>query len=160
MHLAAPLQNIHALLLGNNRITVKIGRPLLKFGEILHRFQGPLGPEEPLDVHPPQGRGVDAVPEFLGPDVPHQMGGRVGVAIDVAVKTGHALAGKFRAPVFRLVELLLHERGDQKTQSLQLLGIQNAVEDFIEVHPGNQLPLGNVSQIRPGGQEDGRRELR
>jgi hypothetical protein len=40
-----------------------------------------------------------------------------------------------------------------------LLRIENAVEQLVVVHDGHDLPLGHVAQIRPRGQEDGRREL-
>ena len=46
-----------------------------------------------MNVHAPEGWGVNTVAKFLGPDVPHQMGGGIGVAVDVAVKTGYPRLG-------------------------------------------------------------------
>jgi hypothetical protein len=36
--LAAALQDVHPLLGGDDRVAIEVGAPLLKFGEILHRF--------------------------------------------------------------------------------------------------------------------------
>ena len=67
--------------------------------------------------------------------------------------------GPFGAAVFGLVELLLGERRDQQPQALELLGVQNAVEELVEVVDGHQLALGDIAQVGPRGQKDGRREL-
>ena len=65
-----------------------------------------------------------------------------------------------RTAVFRLVELLLRKWRDKQPQAFELFRIENPVEDFIVVHQGHQLASGDIAQIRPCGQKDGRRELR
>ena len=57
------------------------------------------------------------------------------------------------------VELLLRELRHQQTQALQVLGVQDAGEDLLEVVDGHDLALRDVAQVGPRGQEDGRREL-
>ena len=98
--------------------------------------------------------------ELLRPDIPHQVGGGVAVAVGVAVEAGHAQAGPLGTPVFRLVELLLHEGSQQQSQALDLLGIQDAIKQGVIVVQGNQLSLGDVPQIGSGGKEDGRGKFR
>ena len=73
MDLAASLQDVHALLGGDHRIAVEVGRPLLELGEILDAPQRPLRAEQPLDVHAAQRRRVEPVPEFLGANVADQV---------------------------------------------------------------------------------------
>ena len=97
--------------------------------------------------------------KLLGPDVPDQMGGGIRVAIDVTFKTHHTATRTLRAAVFGLVELLLRERGHQQPQALQLLGVEDAVEQLVEVGDGHQLALRHIAQVGPGGQKHGRREL-
>ncbi|MFC6979570.1 hypothetical protein [Microbulbifer taiwanensis] len=93
MHLAAPLQDIDPLLGGNDRVAVKIGGALLKLGEILDAFQGALGTEQALDIDAAQGRRIDAVAVLLRAYIADQVGGGVGVAIDVAVQAGDSWLG-------------------------------------------------------------------
>ena len=73
MDLAAPLPDVYALLGGNHGIAVEVGRPLLELGEILDALQRPLGAEQSLDVQPSQRRRVEAMPEFLGANITHQV---------------------------------------------------------------------------------------
>ena len=70
MHLAAALQDVNALLGGDHRIAVEIGRPLLELREVLHAPQRPLRAEKPLDVHAAQRRRVEPVAELLRPESP------------------------------------------------------------------------------------------
>ena len=57
------------------------------------------------------------------------------------------------------VELLLRELRDQQPQAFQVLGVEDALEDLLEVLDGHHLALRHVAQVGPRGQEDGRREL-
>ena len=107
--LAAPLQDIHALLRGDHVIAVKVSRPLLKLGEILDALQRPLGAEQPLDVHAAQRRRIKAVPEFLGANVADQMRGPIAGPIHVAIETGDSRARLQRPPIIGGIELLLRE---------------------------------------------------
>ncbi len=149
VYLMTAIQNIGALLQRDDRIAVEIGGPLFEFGEILNGLQCPLGAEQPLNVDAAQRGSLDAMPELLRPDVAHQVGSPVGVAVGMAVKARHA-AGRFRAaPVFGLVELLLRERSHQQPEPFDLFRVQNAVEDLVEILDGDELPLRDVAQIRP-----------
>src|ERR1017187_7741359 len=100
------------------------------------------------------------MPEFLRTGVPRQVGGPIGMTVRVAVEAGHSAARALRAPVFRGVELLLRERGHQQAQSLQLLGIQKAVEYLVVVVQRDQFALRNVTQIHARSEIDRRRKLR
>ena len=57
------------------------------------------------------------------------------------------------------VELLLRERRDQQPQPFELLGIEDVLEQLVEVVERHQLALGHVAQVGPRGQVDRRREL-
>ena len=133
--LAAALQDVDALLGGDHRVAVEVGRPLLELGEVLDALQRPLRAEQPLDVHAAQRRRVEPVAELLRADVADQVRGAVGVAVDVAVETGHARARLQRAAVVGGVELLLRERRQQQPQPFQLLRVQDAVEQLEVVVP-------------------------
>ena len=128
MNLAAAFQNIHALLRGDHRVAVEIRRPLLEFGEVLDGLQGPLRAEQALNIDSSQRGGIEAVAKRLGANIADQVRRPIGVAVDVAVETGHSHARLQRPPIIRGVELLLGEGSHQQPQSLQLLGVQNPVE--------------------------------
>jgi hypothetical protein len=100
------------------------------------------------------------VPELLGTNVPHEVGGRVRVAVGVAVEASHPAARPLGAPVLGLVELLLGEGRQQQAKPLDLLRVQDPVEELVEVVEGDLLALGDVPQVRTRGEEDGGRELR
>src|SRR4029434_1989569 len=99
------------------------------------------------------------VSEVLRPESAVQMAGGIRVAIRVTFKTDHPPTRPFRPAVFRLVELLLRERRHQESQSLQLLGIEDAVEQLEEILNGHQLALRDIAQVRPGGEKHRRRKL-
>ena len=126
--LAAALQDVDAFLRGRDRIAVEIGGPLLELGEVLDRFQGPLRAEQALDVHAAQRGHIDPVPILLRPDVADEVGGAVGMAVDVAIEAGHAPAGLHGAAIVRGIELLLRQRRQQQPQAFQLLGIEDPLE--------------------------------
>src|SRR5262249_6589696 len=96
----------------------------------------------------------------LWPDVADQVGRAGRVAVDVAIEAGHALAWFLALAVEGSIELLLGKLGDQQADAFQVLGVEDAAEDLLEVVDGDHLALGNVTQVGPGGQKDGRRELR
>ena len=118
MDLAAAIQDVDALLGGDHRVAVEVGRPLLELGEVLDAFQRPLRAEQPLDVHSPQRGRVEAVAELLRADVADQVRGAVGAAVDVAVEAGDAHAGLQRPAVVGGVELLLRERASAAAAAL------------------------------------------
>ena len=56
MYLAAAVENVHALLLRDHRVAVKIRGALLELGEVLDRFQSSLRAEDPLNINSPLGK--------------------------------------------------------------------------------------------------------
>src|SRR6185369_1375360 len=115
--------------------------------------------EQPLDVHAAQGWRVDTVPEFLRPYVSHQVSGAVRVAVGVAIEAGYPAADMLAPAILRLVELLLRKRREQQAESFDLLGVEQTVKELIEVFDGDQLPLGDVTQVGTRGQKNGRWEF-
>jgi hypothetical protein len=95
--------------------------------------------EQALDVHTAQRRNVQAMPELLGADVPDEMRCGVRVPVGVAIEAGDASAGKLRAAVLGLVELLLGKRCDEQAEPFQLLRIEDAVEELVVVHDRDEL---------------------
>ena len=83
----------------------------------------------------------------------------VGMAIRVAIEAGHASARLLRAAILGLVELLLRKRRHQKTQALELLRIDDAVEQLIIILDGDELPLRNVTEVQTLIEIYRRREL-
>src|SRR5207302_519399 len=94
-----------------------------------------------------QAWGLYAMPEFLRADVADEVGCRIGVAVGMTVKARHSSAGSFGTAVFRLVELLLRKWRHQQSKALDLLGIKNATESLIVIVDGDELSLGDISQI-------------
>src|SRR6202041_3826531 len=94
--LAAALERIHALLRRDHDVAVEIGGALLDLGEILDRLEGPLRPEQPLDVHPAERHGLKSVAVPLRADTGIKVRCTVLMAIRVTVETGRALAGHCR----------------------------------------------------------------
>src|SRR5436190_13750664 len=91
MDLAAALKRIDALGRRSDVVAVEIGRPLFELRKVLDAPQRPLRAEQPLDVYAAEGRRINASAVRLRPDVAHQVRRCRSVAVDVAIKTGHAL---------------------------------------------------------------------
>src|ERR1019366_5815391 len=98
--------------------------------------------------------------ELLWPDVSHQMGGLVRVAVNMTIEARHARTRALGAAVFGRIELLLRKSRKQEPQPLQLFGIENPVEEFIVVGQVHELSLGDITQVRPCCEIDGWWELR
>ncbi len=124
-------------------------------------FQGALRAEKPLDIDAPQAGGLDAAAVALRPDVAHQVKCGRGVTVDMAVKTSHALhsGGLLRLAVGSRIELLLRKLRHQQSHALQILGIEDAAQDLLEVVHGNELALRDVAQVGSSRQKHRRREL-
>src|SRR5207253_7102548 len=141
-------------------VAVEIGGALLELGEVLDGLQPPLRAEEPLDVHPPQGRRLDPVAELLWTDVSHQVRRAVRAPVLVAVEAGDAEARTLAAPIGGEVELLLGERRHEQPQSFQLLGIEDPVEELVVVVGRDEATARDVTEIGARRQVDRRGELR
>ena len=128
MNLTAAFEYIYAFLGRNDVVAVEIGGPLLKLGKVLDCLERPLRAEETLDIHAPQRRRIEAMPEVLGPNIAHEMCCTIGMTVGVAVEAGNAAARTSRPAVFGLVELLLRKRSNQQPKALELLGIQYTFE--------------------------------
>src|SRR5687767_13178697 len=98
--------------------------------------------------------------ELLRSDVPNQVSGRVRMAVRVTVETHDAAAGPLRTAILRLIELLLRKWRDEQAQSLELLRIQQAIEELIEIVDRDQLPLRYVAKIGSRREKNRRRKLR
>src|SRR5258708_14035458 len=127
----AAFENVDALLRRDHVVTVKISAPLLKFGEILDGFERALRAKQPLNEHASQSGGGDAMAGFRRTSIGCKMRRSVGMTIRVAIEAVHALARLRRAAILGLVELLLRKRRHQKTQALELLRINDAVEQLV-----------------------------
>src|SRR5690606_16035835 len=159
MHLAAALQEVHALFLRDHDVAVEVRRALLELGEILDRTQCTLRSKQPLLRNAAQRRRVDASAHFLRSDVSDEVRGCVSVAVRVTVEAGHAEMGPLTAPVVRHVELLLRERRHEQAQALELLRVEDAVEELKEVLRRDELPLRDVAELGPRREVDRGREL-
>ena len=100
------------------------------------------------------------MPVLVRADVAGGVGGRTRMAVGVAVETGYAQVGLHAAAIFGGVELRLGKRRHEQPQAFELLGIQDVLEQLIEVVQRHQLAARHIAQVQPRGQVDRRRELR
>jgi hypothetical protein len=141
-------------------IAIEIGRALFELGEVLDRAQRSLRPVYLLVEHSPQRGAVQPETRGLWPHVGSQMERGIRMKILVAVEAGHAVALLEHLAIFGLVELLLRKRSEQQAKPLHLHRRHVTDHDGVEVAYREQLALGDVTEIRPRLQENGRRELR
>src|SRR5256885_16258149 len=97
--------------------------------------------------------------EFLRANVTYQVECAVRAAVRVTVEACNTAAGLVGTAIGGLIELLLRERSEQEAESFDLLGIENAVEQVVEVCNGDELSFGDIAQVRPRGQINGWRKL-
>ena len=90
---------------------------------------------------------------------PDEVGSGVAVSVGVTIEASHAEARSIRAAIVDQVELLLGKWGQQQAQPVELLRVQDALEELVEVIRRDQLALRHVAEIRSRGQEDWRRKL-
>src|ERR1039458_1173191 len=114
MHLASTLKRIYTLLRRDHLVAVKVGGSLFELRKVLNRLQGPLRTEEALNVYAAQGRRLDAMSKLLWPYISDQMEGAIGAPIGMAVQARNPAARLLRAPVDRLIELLLRQRRSEE----------------------------------------------
>jgi hypothetical protein len=62
--------------------------------------------------------------------------------------------------VLGLIEFLLRERGEKKSQAFHLERRDNPLHDFIEIANGKQLTPRHISEFGTRGEENRRRKLR
>src|ERR1700720_2588381 len=99
------------------------------------------------------------MPKFLRPDVTDQVECAIGAAVRVTIQASHTTAWLVGTAIVGLIELLLRERCKQQPQSLDLLGIEDAVEQVEKVCNREQLSLGDIAQVWPRGQVNCRRKF-
>src|SRR5712672_4813101 len=97
--------------------------------------------------------------EFLRADVTHQVECAIRASIRVTVETRDTAAGLVGTAIGGLIELLLRERSEQQAQSFDLLGVENTVEQVVEVCDGDELSFGDIAEIRPRRQVNGWRKF-
>src|SRR5260370_8295386 len=152
VNLASTLESVDALLGSDHCVAVKVGRALLEFGEVLDRLQTALRAEQTLDVDAAQRCGLDPVPELLRADVADEVERGIRMAVGVAVEACDATARARRSPVLGLIELLLREGRKEQTQTFDLLGIEDAIEQLVIILDGDEFSLQYVAEVRPRGQ--------
>src|SRR5450759_2548083 len=123
MNLRASFENVYSFFGCHGMISIKVGCALFKFGEIFNGFKRSLRSKKPLNIHSPQGRRFDPVPELLRSDISNQVVSPIGVSIGMTIKTGNTKAGPVSSPVFGSIKLLLWKLGDQQAQSFKLFWI-------------------------------------
>src|SRR5688572_24460117 len=84
-----------------------------------------------------------------------------GVPVGVAIEATNALhpVRSFRLAIGGGVELLLRELRNQKAEPFEVLGVENAAEDFLKISDGDKFPLRNVAEVRPSDEKNGGREF-
>ena len=118
-------------------------------------------PNSRWGIEPTKGHRVDPSAVALRPDVPNLVG-----RPDVCPLTWQSKQVDPAHPVSRQslsvgrgIELLLWKLRHQETQAFQLLGIKNAIEQFVEVVDGHHLPRDTSPRSGRRGQVHGGREL-
>jgi len=98
-----------------------------------------LRAKEPLNIDAAQACCVDAAAMALRADVADQVSCRRSVTVHVAIETGHTLHAE-RLRSFAIgsgIELLLRKLGDQQAEPFQILGVEYAREEFLEILDGH-----------------------
>ena len=70
MHLTPALENVHALLRGDDRVAVEVRAALLELSEVLDAAERALRSEQALDLDAAKRRRIDAMPERLRANIP------------------------------------------------------------------------------------------
>ena len=86
----------------------------------------------------------------MGTDVADQVSGSVSVAVGVAIETSYAAASVLRTPIFSLVVMLLRKNRKEQAEAFDLLGVEDAIKQFVVVIEGDELALGNVTEVGAG----------
>src|SRR5216684_2200248 len=90
VHLAAALQDVDALLRGDDRVAVEVRGALLELGEVLDAGHGALRAKAALGIHASQARWLDAAAKPLRPLIADEMRSAVRMPVGVAVEAGDA----------------------------------------------------------------------
>ena len=97
---------------------------------------------------------------LVRPDVADRVGGGIRVAVGMTIETGDSRMRLQAAAVLGGIELLLGKGGDQQSQSIELLGIQDVLVERAVVVEGHQSTPRDVSQVGTRGQVDRGGEFR
>ena len=156
---AHPVELDEPLLHGVDRVAIEVGCPLLELGEVLDRPEAALRAVDLLVEHPAQAGRVEAEPALLGAVVGVEVELAGGVAVDVAVEAGHAEA---RVALLRSSVGLNSSCGkgvSRIRRPSSWTGVRMSLNSAMEVVDRDDLAAGDVAQLGPVLEEDGRREL-
>ena len=147
MHLRSAIQDVQAFFCRQDRVAVEIGSALFKFRKVFNGLQRTLRTKQALNIDAAQGRRFYAVAIFLRPDVTDQVhrARRVPVHVTIQASDADHAFGFFGLAVRRGVELLLRELCDEQAQTIELLGIENAVEQLVIVAERHDLPFRYIA---------------
>jgi len=79
--------------------------------------------------------------KLLRTNIAYQMRRSCRVAVGMAVEACYPSAWLFTSAVFGLIELLLREWCNQKTQALELFGIKYTIKQLVVIVDGNHFSL-------------------
>src|SRR5712664_329354 len=84
------------------------------------------------------------------------------VAVYVTIEAGHTphTVGLLSLAIGCSIELLLRKLGHEQAQTIELLRVQNAIEQLVEIINRHDLSFRNIAEIGPGCQENRRRKFR
>src|SRR5882757_914292 len=97
--------------------------------------------------------------EFLRADITYQVESAIRASIRVTVETRDSAAGLVGTAIGGLIELLLRKRSEQQAEPFDLLRVENAIEQVVEVCDGDELSFGDVTEVRARRQINGGRKF-
>src|SRR5882724_13098494 len=113
-----------------------------------------LRTEQPLNINATQRWRFNPPSVFLRTNVSHQMKCSGRMTVDVAIEAGDTshTVGLLRLAICCRVELLLRKLCHQQAQTIELLRVENAIEQFVKIINRYDLPFRNIPEIGPSGQ--------
>ncbi len=84
------------------------------------------------------------------------------MAVHVAIEAGDTphTVGLLRLAISCRVELLLRKLCYEQAQTIELLRVENAIEQFVKIINRHDLSFRDIPEIGPGGQENRGRKFR
>ncbi len=127
---------------------------------MIHAANGTLGGKLHQIVIPAQSRRVHSQSRLIGPGIGRQFDRAVGMAVDVAGKTGHPRAGLDGDTMRRLVVPGGGRRPQQFLQALHLFAGEQPVKNFVIVGQRDFAAFAYVTQFLVRRQKERWRKLR